>query len=92
MGRKVAQRPDGDIVVAALVKNPNGNQTNGSWNVGLVRYSADGNTLRTWSNPGVYGSSVNHFVVYPKSDSASFTWIQDIKIVNAFILVSTNNQ
>lgn len=91
LGRKVAQLPGGDVVVAALVKNPNGNQTNGFWNVGLVRYSANGNTRRTWANPGSYGSSANQYVVYPKTDTATYTWVQDIKIVNSFILVSTNH-
>lgn len=89
-GKKVARLANGDIVVAALVKNPNGNQTNAYYNLGLVRYNAAGTMRLTWPGAGAYGSASNQYVVYPKLDSADTSWIQDIKVIDDFILVSIN--
>ncbi|MCW5577168.1 MAG: hypothetical protein KIS89_00875 [Dokdonella sp.] len=97
LGRKVARLDNGDIVVAAMIKNPGGNQTNGFWNLGLAKYSAAG-SRKCWTSPGAYGggqgdciySSATPWIVYPKSDTAYISWVQDIKVIDDFILVSVN--
>lgn len=90
VGRKVARMSNGDILVAGLVKNPVGNQTNGLWNVALTRYDSTGTVRKTWFNAGAYSHAGSEYIIYPKVYNASFSWIQDLKIVGNFILVSTN--
>lgn len=90
LGRKVARLPNGDVLTAALVKNPNGNQTNGYWNIGLVKYDATGTTRKTWFNAGTYGHAGSEYIVFPKADTANYSWIQDLKIIGNFIVISTN--
>lgn len=90
LGRKAVRLPNGDILAAALVKNPNGTQTNGLWNIGLVKYDAAGSVRKTWFNAGPYGHAGSEYIVYPKTNAANFSWIQDVKVIGNFILVSTN--
>lgn len=97
LGRKVARLDNGDIVVAAMVKNPGGNQTNGFWNLGLSKYNATGGR-KCWTSAGAYAggqagcvlSFYSPWVIYPKSNTAYINWVQDIKVVDNFILVSVN--
>lgn len=89
-GKKVVRLGNGDIVAAALVKNPNGNQTNGLWNIGLVRYDAAGAQRLAWSNAGTYAHAGGQYVVFPKTDTANYSWIQDIKAIDGKILVAVN--
>lgn len=87
-GRKVARLSNGDIVVAAMVKNPNGNQTNGLWNIGLVRYNAAGTQRVPWPNGGIYAHVDGEYIVYPKINDAAVGWIQDIRVTGDKILVA----
>lgn len=89
-GKKVARLSNGDIVVAALVKNPNANQTNGYWNIGLVRYNTAGQRV-LWTNGGQYAHVNGEYIVYPKTNDSRFSWIQDIKVAGDKILVAANS-
>lgn len=89
-GKKVARLSNGDIVVAALVKNPNANQTNGYWNIGLVRYNAAGTERVLWPNGGSYSHVDGNYIVYPKSNTATFTRIRGLEVSGDNILVATN--
>ena len=86
-GRKVTRLGNGDLVVAALVKNPNGSQGSEYWNIGLVRYNAAGTQRVSWPNGGVYAHAGGEYVVYPKDDSATITSIGDVKAINGKIFV-----
>lgn len=86
-GKKVARLGNGDVVVAALAKSPTGTQSNGLWNIGLVRYDAGGQRV-TWS--GVQPEYAHHngeYVIYPKTDTATLTSIDDIKAIGDKIVV-----
>lgn len=89
-GRKVVRLSNGDLVTAALVKNPNGNQTNGRWNIGLVRYDAAGSARLAWPNGGAYAHANGEYIVFPKTDTANYSWIQDIRAIDGRILVAVN--
>lgn len=90
-GKKVVRLGNGDLVVAALVRKPDGSQNNGFANIGLVRYNAAGTQRLTWSNPTpAYAHFNNQYVVYPNSATANFSWIQDIKAIDGKILVAAN--
>ena len=92
VGRKVARMSNGDLVVAALVKNPNANQTNGFWNIGLVRYNAAGTQRLQWSNVSpVYAGANNEYVIFPKTNTAYFSGIKDIAVIDDKILVAVNH-
>lgn len=89
---KTAKLSDGSFVVAALVKNPAGNQTNGYWNLGLLRYSATGQRLQ-WSNPdSAYAHFNDEYVVYPKSPTVHYRHIRDVKAIDGRIVVLLENQ
>lgn len=90
-GRKVVRLPNGDLVTAALVKNPNGNQTNGRWNIGLVRYDAAGSARVAWPNGGAYAHANGEYLVFPKTDTAYFSGIEDIRAIDGRILVAVNH-
>lgn len=87
-GKKVARLDNGDIVVAALVKNPDANQTNGYWNIGLVRYNATGTQRVLWPNGGSYAHVNGNYIVYPKTNTARYTRIQDVVAWGDKILVA----
>lgn len=89
-GRKVVRLDNGEVIVAALVKHPVGNQTNGRWNIGLVRYNANGGRL-WWSNRNSpYAHNDGEYIVYPNTVDANYSWIQDIVSVDNRILVAVN--
>jgi hypothetical protein len=88
IGRKIARLPSGDYVVAALVKKPDGTQTNNYWNLGLVRYSSDGSERQTWSAPtAMYAHYQNQYVIFPNVANAGFVAINDLKVIDGKILV-----
>ncbi len=89
-GKKVARLSNGDIVVAALVKNPNANQTNGYWNIGLVRYNAAGTERVLWPNGGSYSHVNGNYIVYPKTNTAAYTRIGGVEVRGDKILVAAN--
>lgn len=92
VGKKVV-RLNGNIVVAALVKHPTGNQSNNRWNLGLVRYNSTGTQRLTWSNPGAsYGHFSNQYVVYPNNTAASISEVVDMLTFNQKIYVLVNDQ
>ncbi|WP_306581322.1 glycoside hydrolase family 5 protein [Dokdonella sp.] len=89
-GKKVVRLSNGDIVVAALVKNPNGNQSNGFWNIGLVRYNAAGTQRVVWPNGGAYAHVNGQYIVYPKLSTATYTRIGGLDVYGNNILVAVN--
>lgn len=90
-GKKIVRLGNGDLVVAALVRKPDGSQNNGYANIGLVRYDASGTQRQTWSNPTpAYAHFNGQYVIYPNSSTANFSWIQDIKAIDGKILVAAN--
>lgn len=91
--KRVVRLSDGSLVVAALVKNPAGNQSNGRWNVGLVRYSANGSQRMAWSNPNPdHAHFNNEYVVYPKTPGINYQAIRDIKAIAGHIVVFIENR
>ncbi len=92
VGKKIIQL-NGDIVVAALVKHPNSNQSNNYWNLGLVRYNASGTQRLTWSNPASsYAHYLDQYLVYPNSGSATISEVVDMRTINQKIYVLVNDQ
>lgn len=63
-GSKIVRLPDGDVVIAGLVRLDNDPVAAPNWNVGLVRYSPSG-TRQVWSGSGPYFHAGNQYVVYP---------------------------
>lgn len=63
-GNRIARLPDGDVVVAGLVRLDNDPIAAPNWNVGLVRYSPSG-TRQVWSGSGPYFHAGHQYVVYP---------------------------
>lgn len=91
LGEKVAKLSNGDIVVAALVTNPGGNQTNGLFNIGLIRYEADGTPVR-WTNAGSFLYATGQYIVYPMEDGAKYRDIVAIKAIGGHIVIAANYQ
>lgn len=91
-GRVTALLSDGDTVVAGLTP-PFGenNQGNGLWNLGLVRFGADGGQ-KPWPNPGSYGNGWNVTVIYPGSATSRIQYVRDVKVWNGFIYVLADYQ
>lgn len=87
-GEEIARLPNGDYVVAALVKKPDGSQSSSSWNLGLVHYNRRGTQRLTWSAPtAAHAHYHNQYVVYPNTTSPAITAIKDMIVVNNRILV-----
>lgn len=92
LGKKVV-RVNNDVLVVALVKYPYGNQTNGMWNLGLVRYNDGGNQRLTWNNPSApYAHYLNQYVVYPNSVNGLIRNIQDVRVLGDRIYVLVDEQ
>lgn len=92
IGKKIIQL-NGDIVVAALVKHPNSNQSNNYWNLGLVRYNANGTQRLTWANPASsYAHYLDQYIVYPNSGNATISEVVDMRTINQKIYVLVNDQ
>lgn len=91
-GKQLVRRGNGDVVVAALVKAPSGAQSNGLWNIGLVRYNAAGSRL-VWgdASPG-HGHYGDQYIVYPNTATATITQIVDIKEIGNYIVVLANKR
>jgi hypothetical protein len=90
--RRVALGSNGEVIVASLVKQPGGAQSNGLWNLGLARYAQDGTRL-TWSNPGpAYGHFNNQYVVYPNAAGALYREIRGLVRVNDNLVVLVETQ
>jgi hypothetical protein len=85
--RAVARFPNGDIVVASLVRTPNGNQVNGHFNIGLARYDTAGNPV-IWSNPRAEQAYTGgRYVVFPNSNEADYTNVRAVSIIDDKIVV-----
>ena len=92
VGRKVL-RVNGDVLVAGLVKYPSGNQTNGHWNLGLVRYDATGTTRLTWSNPTpLYAHYQDQYLVFPNNANGLIRDITDVRVLGDRIYVLVDEQ
>ena len=92
VGKKVL-RVNNEILVAALVKYPNGNQTNGMWNLGLVRYNASGTERLTWSNPpALYAHYQDEYIVFPNSATGLIRNVQDMRVLGERIYVLVDEQ
>ncbi len=92
-GKKVARMGNGDIVVAGLVKKPNGTSpVNGYWNIGLVRYNASGTLRLAWPNPNpAYAHFNNQYVVYPNNtETPNYDGIEAIQVVGDKIVVAAS--
>ncbi|MBL8300231.1 MAG: hypothetical protein JNN30_17980 [Rhodanobacteraceae bacterium] len=71
-GGKLARLPDGDIVVAGRVRL-DGDPVAPLWNLGLVRYDANGQR-RAWPGyTGVYGHYFSQYLVYPNAPTTGAT-------------------
>lgn len=92
-GKKIARLSDGTLVVASLVKKLDGSQTNGLWNVGITRYDPVTGLALAWPNRDAAYSGIKPWdVLYPNTATATFGWIQSVKVLNGYILVAVNNQ
>lgn len=92
VGRKVL-RVNGDVLVAGLVKYPSGNQTNGQWNLGLVRYDAIGGTRLTWSDPApTHAHYQDQYVLVPNSANGLIRDIADMRVLGDRIYVLVDEQ
>lgn len=90
-GKKIVVLDNGDLVVAALVKKPDANQSNGFWNLGLVRYNRTGTARQVWSNPtAAYSHISGQYIVYPNSATATYNYIRDIKAIGGKLIVYAN--
>lgn len=92
-GRKLVRLANGDVVVAGLVQaiGATQNQANGSFNLGLVRYNADGQRV-AWGNASEpYTDPNKRYLVYPNTTTASYRAIADIKEHNGRIYVAVKS-
>lgn len=90
-GGKHAVLPNGDIVMAGIVRLSN-DTIAPYWNIGLVRYKRDG-AVRPWSGSGgAYFWNFNEYVVYPNlpnggSGDARIESVEDIAYAEGKIYV-----
>lgn len=85
-GRKAVRLSNGDIVVAGLV--PRWNDTNpasGMWNIGLVRYAANG-SYADWGAATPHHVQP-HYVNYPNLTNPHYADIKDMKVFGNHIYV-----
>jgi len=86
-GRFSAVLSNGDIVTVGLSPPWNqGAQSNGFWNLGMLRYDANGH-WKAWPNPGQYGHDSNYRLVYPGDANYRLQYIRDLKVWRGFIYV-----
>ena len=85
--RKIARLSNGDVVAVGLVPAAyQVDQGNGLFNVGLVRYGANGERV-PWPAPTpAYISFYDRYIQYPNSYSY-YDRIADVRVVNGFIYV-----
>lgn len=93
-GGKLARLPNGDVVVAGIVRLDN-DPIAPNWNLGLVRYSPGG-TRVAWSGSGLHFHAGNQYVVYPNlpnggSGYTTLRKVSDIAYANGrlYVLVRT---
>lgn len=92
VGKKVLRVGD-DVLVAALVKHPGGGQSNGMWNLGLVRYNGSGSQRRIWAAPTPsYAHELDQYIVYPNSPTALIRGVQDMRVLGNRIYVLVDEQ
>jgi len=86
-GRKAVRLDNGHIVVAGLVPQfgTYTNPANGMWNIGLVRYDANGNDVG-WGN-GSPHHVMPHVVAYPNLPDPHYADIKDMKVFGDHIYV-----
>lgn len=85
--RQVVLGNNNEIIVASLVKQPGGGQSNGLWNLGLARYSQNGMRL-TWGGVGsAYGHNGNQYVVFPNSATALYRSIRGMARIESHLVV-----
>lgn len=80
LAQKLVKLPNGDVVVAGLVPAAfQANQSDGGFNLGLVRYGSDGSRV-AWSTPTpAYTWYFDHYLGYPNTGSAKFTALRDLQ-------------
>lgn len=85
-GRKIVRLPDGDVVVAGLVRMDNDPLPSPYWNIGLLRLSPGG-SRQVWGGSGAYFHAGNQYVVYPNlagggSGTATISKLADFAYAN----------
>ena len=87
-GQAIALLGSTDVVQAALVRHPDGNQTNNLWNVGLLRFDkATGNRV-AWTNPTpAYARFGNQYLIFPNTSDAAIGAIAKVLVRGSTILV-----
>lgn len=85
-GSKIVRLPDGDVVVAGLVRMDNDPLPAPYWNIGLLRLSPGG-TRQVWSGSGPNFHAGNQYVVVPNlagggSGTATISKLADFAYAN----------
>lgn len=95
-GSRIVRLPDGDVVVAGLVRLDNDPLAAPYWNIGLLRLSPVG-TRQVWSGSGPYFHAGNQYVVYPNlaggaSGTATISKLADFAYANGrfYVLVRSH--
>jgi len=84
---KAARLSDGDVVVVGLVPAAyQGDQANGLFNIGLVRYGSNGERPAWPAATAMYASYFDRYLQYPNS-YGKFGRIDEVVVVNGFIYV-----
>lgn len=79
-GQKLVQLGNGDVVIAGEIPKPFGSSFPDTYlSLGLVRRNAAGHNV-SWTNPGPYGNSGNHYIILPPLVSGATTlYLQQVK-------------
>jgi len=87
-GEAIALLGTNDVVQAALVKQPDGTQTNGLWNMGLLRFNKTTGNRVAWPNPTpAYARFNNQYLIFPNTPNAVIGAISKVLVRGSTILV-----
>lgn len=86
--RRVVLGSNNEVIVASLVKQPGGAQSNGLWNLGLARYSQNGSRLAWGGVAPEYSHNGSQYVVFPNSASALYRSIHGmVRVENNLVVL-----
>jgi hypothetical protein len=87
LGVAIARLDATTTVQAALMKHPTGGQTNGLWNLGLLRFNSTTGVRETWPDTSAFQWGNNQYRVWPNQPDASVLRIKRVVVAQNHIFV-----
>jgi len=93
LGMAIARLNATTTVQAALMKDPSGSQTNGLWNLGLLRFNSTTGVRETWPDTtSPFQWANNQYQIVPRSSSAPVASIKRVVVAENQIFVLLDEQ